>query len=122
MVTSYRCDKDKMTISQTKETIAENKQGLEAAARKANTTQKKHNAAMSRLFAEANAIQAQVQENEMKHVQWEARHATRQHALQKRSKTVHNTTLDSSLGDRVVNFAVVPSASEEVAGTYEVIQ
>jgi len=103
-----------MTVHQLQETQAENTSDLEAAGRLASKARKTHNATMSRLRAEAEAIEARKAEAEDEHTRWVAKHAMFQQKLESTTKDTHNITLGSNLGSHHITFEVtLPESSPE---------
>merc|ERR1712166_535633 len=103
-----------MTVHQLQETQDENTSDPEAAGRLASKARKTHNATMSRLRAEAEAIEARKAEAEDEHTRWVAKHAMFQQKLESTTKDTHNITLGSNLGSHHITFEVtLPESSPE---------
>ena len=101
-----------MTVHQLQETQAEITSGLKAAGRLASKARNAHNATISRLRAEAEAIEARKAEADEEQTRWEAKHAMIQRKLAK--KGTHSITLGSNLGSHHITFEVtLPESSPE---------
>ena len=94
------------TVHQLQETQAENTSDLEAAGRLASKARNAHNATMSWLRAETEAIEARKAEAEEEHTRWDAKHAMIQQKLEAATKDTHNITLQlTPISDRIISLS-----------------